>query len=181
MAQLAPNIDINVALSVAQTTTPAPIARKKRRKTARGTKISRLSDLQAWKLDDAQIHAADRASCKSDVYNHFNAELVRHTRPFSTDNGAIDVPNYMEYVFTCKTHPEEHNIRRRQEDVSRGIGNFHSSIATCHRRYPLTEITSTSTTGRLGAAYSYTMHLAIILIACAYHYLPFARVLDKLL
>ncbi|KAF8595111.1 hypothetical protein BDV93DRAFT_408332, partial [Ceratobasidium sp. AG-I] len=29
-------------------------------------------------------------------------------------------------------------------------------------------------------SYSYAMHLAIIVMSCAYHYLPFARVLDNL-
>ncbi|QRV80904.1 hAT family dimerization protein [Ceratobasidium sp. AG-Ba] len=199
-----PNIDINFAFSMGQAPSPAPPTRKRQRRAIHKTGISRLSDLEAWEYGDEEIHKADLIGLKSAVYDHFTSELVRHTRPVQTKDGVKQVPDYMEYVFTCKTHPEDHVIHRRREDTSRGTGNFHSSIAVCHKRHPPINHCGKPGPGlvapralfdgdvrpvprgripwicALSSTYTYAMHLAILVMSCAYHYLPFARVLDKL-
>lgn len=122
---------------------------------------------------------ADRASWKSTVYDHFNMVLERHTKTVQTENGPLQMPDYIEYAFICKNYPETHVIRRRRGDTSRGTGNFHSSISICNRH----NASSDSTTPAIASTttpYSYALHLAIIVMSCAYHYLPFARVLDGL-
>ncbi|KAG8695814.1 hypothetical protein FRC08_007544 [Ceratobasidium sp. 394] len=81
------NVDVNVAVLVNQPPTPAPPARKRQRRRANQLKISELSGLEAWPLDNAQIAVADRASWKSTVYDHFNMTLERHPRQVHTENG----------------------------------------------------------------------------------------------
>ncbi|KAG8724162.1 hypothetical protein FRC09_000056 [Ceratobasidium sp. 395] len=105
------NVDVNVAVSVGQATTPAPPTRKRRRRPNQ-LKINNLSDTEAWPLENEQIAAADIASWKSSAYDHFDIALERHPRHIQTNSGNSEVPGHFEYVFTCKTHPETHVIRR---------------------------------------------------------------------
>ena len=184
-------------VSLAQPSTPAPPARKRRRRPPQQVGVNGMSDLDAWELSDSQICSeylsyvnicakthmitcvdAARAAWKSTVYDHFNMSVVRHTRVVSTDNGVVQVPDHMEYIFTCKSHPETHSIRRRRDDTNRGTGNFHSSISICRKHAASSESSNSATAA--APPYSYAMHLAIIVMSCAYHYLPFARVLDNL-
>ncbi|CAE6461892.1 unnamed protein product, partial [Rhizoctonia solani] len=173
-----PNIDINLALSVAQSASPAPPARQRKRQK-HSDNISSLPDRQAWKHSDDEIIKADMASLTSDVYGHFTLTLARHTRPIQTANGPTEAPDYIEHVWMCKTNPQ-HVVRRPRADKGAGTGNFHASISVCHKRCPQSEPTPTTTSTLTSSTYTYAMHLAIIVMSCAYHYLPFARVVDKL-
>ncbi|KAG8710897.1 hypothetical protein FRC09_020884 [Ceratobasidium sp. 395] len=103
-------IDVNLAFSVGQAPSPAPPTRKQRRRAVHRTSISGLSDLQAWKYSDEDIQKADMAGLKSAVYDHFTPELIRHTPPTQVEDGVVQAPDNMEYVFRCKTHPDDHLV-----------------------------------------------------------------------
>ncbi|KEP46987.1 hAT family dimerization protein [Rhizoctonia solani 123E] len=84
----------------------------------------------------------------------------------------------MDYAFTCKVDPERHPIQyRRRRDTSNGTGNLKTSMESCRAR----NNQCNKPNGIPSTPFSYAMHLAIIVMLCAYHYLPFAGVLHDLI
>ncbi|KAG8682377.1 hypothetical protein FRC08_015004 [Ceratobasidium sp. 394] len=118
------NIDVNVAVSVNQPPTPPPPARKRRQRRANQLKISKLLDLEAWPLDNAQIAAADRASWKSTVYGHFNMTLERHPRQVQAENGISANP--------ADSESEDEWLLENKPGISNGsiLGSIESYLHT---------------------------------------------------
>ncbi|QRV75575.1 AC transposase [Ceratobasidium sp. AG-Ba] len=144
-----------------------PPKRRRRRANANRSRTVDMPDSDVWARSDQEILDATLPTWVSPVYAHYNVALVRHTRSV--------------FKFTCKTNPLHPPVYRRCEDTKRGTGNLHSSMATCLKHAPPTESTSsTSSTSAISSSYSYWLHLAILVMSCAYHYIPFARFIDDL-
>ncbi|QRV80545.1 hAT family dimerization protein [Ceratobasidium sp. AG-Ba] len=108
------------------TSPAAPRNRKRRRVNANRVGILAMSDLDAWPCLNEQILAATLSTWISPVYAHYEVSIDRHTKSPTRPNGSIDpeVPDYMEFKFTCKTDPSHSPVYRRRNDTKRGTGNL---------------------------------------------------------
>ncbi|KAG8730581.1 hypothetical protein FRC12_020183, partial [Ceratobasidium sp. 428] len=100
-------------------------------------------------------------------------------RPNEADSGTIsETLDYMEFAFTCKTDPARHPVQyRRRSETHQGTGNLKTSSEACQRRNGLPRCLPDQPAT---SPFSYAMHMAIIVMMCAYHYLPYAGVLHDL-
>ncbi|KDN44173.1 hypothetical protein RSAG8_05646, partial [Rhizoctonia solani AG-8 WAC10335] len=154
---------------------PGRIIQRRPRRPAARVKLNSMNDLEVWDKTDEEICNAALASYKSDVYGHYKMRVRRHTKPDPLGDGTV--PDYLEYEFHCKTDPNRHPPQyRRRSETHRGTGNLKASLEACQAR------NNENNTSKASAStpFSYAMHLAIIVMMCAYHYLPFAGVLHDL-
>ncbi|CUA71497.1 Putative AC transposase [Rhizoctonia solani] len=159
---------------------PVPLPKARRRRPRAIRSINDLSDAEAWSYSDQDICDAALAAWKADIYKtHYIVTLTRHTKPVIQADGSInEVPDYMEYRFDCKYGNLLHlPVYRRRDSTGTGTGNLHSTMKTCLGRRSLAEKYVTTP---ISTAYSYVLHIAILIMSCAYHYIPFARFRDDL-
>ncbi|CCO33243.1 Putative AC transposase AltName: Full=ORFA [Rhizoctonia solani AG-1 IB] len=154
---------------------PRQVRRRPRRPAVR-VKLNSQTDHEVWHKSDEEIIAAALASWPSPVYPHYIVTLVRYFR-IDPDTGS-EVPDYLEYVFTCKTDPDRHAVLRRRRDRTHdGTGNLKVLMEACKERNNVAALSDQPAS----TPFLYAMHLAIIVMLCAYHYLPFAGVLHDLI
>ncbi|KAG2044314.1 hypothetical protein BDR03DRAFT_938889 [Suillus americanus] len=78
---------------------------------------------KAEKSDLNDIIAASKAHWTSAVYDHYETSLKRHTKR----NGS---PDYLEFVFTCRTDPANHRPHHRKRmQTGQGTKNLNQGVA----------------------------------------------------
>jgi hypothetical protein len=82
------------------------------------------------------------------------------------------------FVFTCKTHPENHKPHYRpREKTSEGTSNLQSGIIQCHLQSG--DIVGGPKSKAAVIPYSKAAHRTLIALRCAKNHRPFNSVLDE--
>lgn len=96
----------------------------KKRRRAKAEK----SDLEVWDESENDIIEASKARWTSAVYDHYETSLRRHTK-------ADGSPNYLEFVFKCRTDPANHRPHHRKRmQTGQGTKNLKQGLIECAAR-----------------------------------------------
>ncbi|PPQ84415.1 hypothetical protein CVT26_006537 [Gymnopilus dilepis] len=146
----------------------SPIKRRRGKKTVNG-----MSDLEAWSLSDSEICDAAVSAWQSDVYSHYNLELIRN---YKSDGS----PSHLTFVFRCKTHPENHPNPPTRDRSNTGVGtsNLKKDVDRCLRAQGITPpVKSNASSSAL--PYSEANHRALIALRSAKYNRPVNMVTDE--
>jgi len=156
-----------------------------------GGKINSLTDLAMWGKSDEDIIGACAwfslsalyslvdylgaavASWKSKVYDHYGVTLKRNVDELTGE------PESMDFVFTCKSHPEFHpgpRVRGRSK-TGDGTTNLRTDVDVCLKKQGIEAPKASSSYVKV-PPYSEKVHCALIATRCAKHARPINTVLD---
>ena len=104
------------------------------------------------------------------MYEHYTTTLNRICDPFSRQ------PQRIEFVFTCKTHPENHlqPLRRDRSKTGDGTTKFLKDVRMCEEKQGIYQPQSAPNS----VPYSPETHRALIALRCAKHSHPINSILD---
>ncbi|KAG8705564.1 hypothetical protein FRC09_002881 [Ceratobasidium sp. 395] len=133
------------------------------------SEVNKLSDQQAWDIDEDVLCRAARKSWRSDAYDHYEVSRER----LLNEHGE----RYIRFKFTCKIDPQNHNPHyRARKDTSQGTNNLQRGIESCNKRTRNRQaIASTSP-----RQFSPARLRAILALWSARNHRPFELVQDEL-
>ena len=113
---------------------------------------------------------AARKIWRSNVYDHYITTVNRVHNPFSGQ------PQNIEFVFTCKNHPENHlqPLRRDRSRTGDGTTKFLKDVRMCEEKQGIYQPQPASTS----IPYTPETHRALIALRCAKHSRPINSILD---
>lgn len=139
----------------------------KKRRRAKAEK----SDLEVWDESENDIIEASKARWTSAVYDHYETSLRRHTK-------ADGSPNYLEFVFKCRTDPANHRPHHRKRmQTGQGTKNLKQGLIECAARRGVSTSGANSTGAqqtltRSVSKYTAEAHRALIALRCAVNKRP---------
>jgi len=168
---------------------PIIISPVKKKRALQG--ITKLSDLEVWDKPDEEIigmcvHLSDKnhiiiiitsniaeaslRSWTSTVYDHYTVSLERHV---TVDN----LPSHLHFIFTCRTHPENHTEpqSRARQKSGHGTTTLAKDVTMCQKKQGINHAKSTSAV----IPYSEAYYRALIALRCAKQARPINMVLDE--
>ena len=103
------------------------------------------------------------------MYDHYNISLRRNT-------SNTNEPLSLDFVFTCKTHPENHSTVRSRPRMKTGDGttSLHQDIDPCLKKQGIEQEKAMPTS----ITYSESAHRALIALRCAESSHPINSILD---
>lgn len=150
--------------------------------------LQRKSDLEVWGEHDEDIIGtsvvvilkffnnnisiteAARKVWRSNVYDHYIITVNRISDPFS------DQPQSIEFVFTCKSHTQNHAqpLRRNRMKAGDGTTKFLKDVKQCEEKQGIYQPRPASSS----VPYTVENHRALIALRCAKHARPMNEILD---
>ncbi|KAJ3490892.1 hypothetical protein NLJ89_g11393 [Agrocybe chaxingu] len=141
----------------------------KQRRAAQG--ISCKTDLEVWGMRDEDIIDAAVRSWTSDVYKHYNITMQRNYH-----DEAKTIPKSIDFIFMCKTHPQNHNGPRVRTREKSGMGTtaLLKDVGNCEKKQGVVQMKKTSTI----IPYTYERYRALVALQCACSARPINSVQD---